>query len=306
MKKVALAIALGLISSQSFASEKLVNVCGGGSDGEYNEIAVGIVDQLNAVPSLAKYNIVASIPQEEFEGEMRPEYRGSIANLDGAADGACDIFVTQPDALNWYRSEYPLDSADFKVVATAGTEYVLPFCSVSAGDDLKILEKIRGATVAVTEGSGDYAFFKNLGVEDEDYANIKMVYANDAYGAAEMVADGEAHCSVAITSLDADSIIDIANDFSSDLVFADASDGDFDDATYIAEDGEKKLYKKVGVSKDHVQGMIRGDSFGSQDVLTMQRQIVINNAMYDRFTSKERRRLRRAVGTAIETTASKY
>lgn len=308
MKKVLLVFVsiFGLITSQAWASNKVINVCGGGLDGTYHLIANDITDALNKHPTFKERGFQATIQMEDHEGYRRPVYRGSLANLDAAADGKCDIFVSQPDAFVWFTGEYPQESSYFKVYAQAGTEYIIPFCNKNSGDDLEIIEDEGTNTVAVVAGAGDYAFFNNLPKVDSDYKIVDMIYASDSYNAAKKVAMGEADCSVAITSLESQSVSDIIDSFGDDLIFATASDGDFNDPTYVSDGETLKLYRYESVSKDYLKGIERSDTWGSMDVLTMERQIVINEDIFNNMSSGDERRLRRIVKDVIKTVGGKY
>jgi TRAP-type uncharacterized transport system substrate-binding protein len=168
---------------------------------------------------------------------------GSLDNMAKTLAGACDAFITQGDAIDFFVREVDPQAADrFRVVGELYKELTLLLCRRDGGiDDLD--EAGGGVIAAGNMGTGSLATLLNLQKLDPDtYGDIKIHPANGFEGAMAVI-NGEAQCLLDVIAPQSD-LIKALNDnerSGAQLYFAEI---DNDDLEEYEVDG-KKVYTLV-------------------------------------------------------------
>ena len=168
---------------------------------------------------------------------------GSLDNMARTLAGACDGFIAQGDAIDFFTREMQPQAADrFRVVGELYKELTLLLCRRDTGID--DLDEVEGSTVAAGNmGTGSLATLLNLKrLDPDDYGDIKIHPANGFEGAMAVI-NGQAQCLLDVIAPQSD-LIKTLNDneqTGAQLYFAEI---DNDDLEAYQVDG-KKVYTLV-------------------------------------------------------------
>ena len=131
---------------------------------------------------------------------------GSLDNMARTLAGACDGFIAQGDAIDFFTREMQPQAADrFQVVGELYKELTLLLCRRDTGID--DLDEVEGSTVAAGNmGTGSLATLLNLKrLDPDDYGDIKIHPANGFEGAMAVI-NGEAQCLLDVIAPQSDPI----------------------------------------------------------------------------------------------------
>lgn len=291
-KKTIIASALLLASTSAFAVP--LNICSGSEGGFYEATMKSIASAFTT-----RYKGKAPV---EVTVENTP---GTIYNLNGMADGSCDMAIVQADGLVQMKN-MPAGIH----VTNAHTEVVYFLINKHAHkeagiDDIEDIEGSKDWHLAVVEGSGAIVTLRKFVEEDNGYkANLdNAVEFMDMYDAAEAVASGEYRTSGKVLKIAGMLYVsrkgaisnDILEDFRKDLIVGEATDGDFNDATDANGD---QLYKVCNIESADLQGM-SGATFGNQKTVCVKAQIIYNTNWLNNFEGKDKREAKKALKKAV-------
>jgi TRAP transporter TAXI family solute receptor len=159
MKKMLIALALTLASSQVIANEVAIST--GGRGGAYH--ATG--EQLAKI--LTEYDYKTNVMKS----------KGSIENIDRVADGEADLGFAQLDAVAWWMARNPGKSKNFKVLGNLFPECV--YIAVNKDgpiDDESDLQTDKGKIAVQKKGSGAAVTWEYMRELNSKYANSQTLY----------------------------------------------------------------------------------------------------------------------------------
>ena len=253
IKRVLLAglFALGFASvAQSAPLE--VNLCTGGQGGIYNTAGGYLADAASGSATI-HLNVETS--------------KGSIDNVRRTVDvpptdpEVCEAFIGQPDAVVLAKRKNP--SLPIKQIAQLHREYLQVLCNKDSGvDDIKSLpggKDASGAPYTVNvgpEGSGAWAVWQNFVNQDKSYKDVPTKNEIDKI-ALGSVANGDTTCMIVAAGLPNPTIQEANDSYSDQVVLAEATDWDFNDAIDIRG---KPLYEFIDIPRTYknLQGYFGG------------------------------------------------
>ena len=156
---------------------------------------------------------------------------GSLDNLAKAMAGACDAFISQGDAIDFFTRELHPEAKDgFQVVGELYKELTLLLCHRDSGID--DLDEAAGKVVAAGGmGTGSLATLLNLQkLEPDTYGGIKVNPTNGFEGAMAVV-NGQAQCLLDVIAPQSD-LVRTLNDnerTGTQLYFAEIDNDDLED-----------------------------------------------------------------------------
>jgi len=290
-------IAAMLTASMS-ASAVEMNIGSGGEGGFYEGTMKNIAAKANAAYK-GKEPITFNVENTN----------GSVENIVGLSDGDYDLIIAQADCLKNGRA-MPPSAAIYNAHKEA--VYFLINKDVHKDDGIDDLEDIEGSDkyrMAVVEDSGALCTLKAFVGEDSGYkTNLdNAIYFDDMYDAAEAVANGATTVNGKTVPVAAMLYVSrvgsisgqIVEDFGTQLVIGEATDGDFNDAEDL---NGKDLFENCSIPKSARQGMA-GATIGDQDTVCVRAQVVFNIEWTQNFENKkDRKKAKKAVKRAINRT----
>jgi ABC-type amino acid transport substrate-binding protein len=272
--------AIALCSNMAFATPTELNFCTGGEGGFYQDLGVAIGNAIvKGTP--VKSNAITT--------------GGSVENAEMLKAGECDIAIMQADAA----ITKPLP-ADVKVI-DAHTEVVYWLHGKAGVKDFGEMENDATAkkyAVAAVAGSGALVTVQHWIETDADYKGVVIVEFDDAYAAAEAVAQGyvkKAGVTVEIAGMlyisrPGKISTDITEDFGSQIIVGEVNDDSFANSK---DANGNPLYTHCSIDSKATNGL-KTDTFGSPDTYCLKAQIVYNNEWH-----QGDKKLRRAVDKGI-------
>jgi hypothetical protein len=271
-----LILTLSLFAVTAQAAPAQLNFCSGGDGGFYQDLATAIGSAISKnTPSPVVSNVIAT--------------GGSVENAEMLKDGECDIAIMQADVA--VAKTLP---ADVKVV-DAHTEAVFWLHGKTGVADFGKMEQdalAKKFAVAAVAGSGGLVTLQTWISTDADYKDVVIVEFDDAYAAAEAVAQGyvkKAGVTVEIAGMlyigrPGKVSGDITEDFGTQILVGEVNDDSFNSAK---DANGNPLYVKCELSSKETSGL-KTSTFGAADTYCVKAQIVYNNAWHqgDKKTRK--------------------
>lgn len=281
---LAMSAMAALVVPSIAAAETTVTLCTGGDGGAYHFAGQRIVEKAKGIAI-----------------DLRIDTGGTMANIDLTIDAECDAFIGQPDGMSKLKRTDKNAAFKLKRVALLHKEYAHFLCNKESG--IVTITDIEGnpeySIDLISDGSGGAVTWSNFVAEDDGYAAVKKVYSDDAYTAASNVASGETTCMLLVTGIGSGTIGEIDVDMGSDLVLADATDKDFNDAV---DTKGKSLYEFDKIEKTYEANLQTG-WFTSVKTVSMRAGVYINKS---KLKGKDLKQFIRAVSKAKDVIRSEF
>ncbi|MCJ8352357.1 TAXI family TRAP transporter solute-binding subunit [Moritella sp.] len=281
-------VLMGAIASLSFANiamaEGAIKLCTGSEGGAYHFAGERIAEKA-----------------KNIDIELVVDTGGTMANIELALDGDCDAFIGQQDGISKLKRSDKNAAFKLKRVALLHKEYAHFICNKESGIDA--ITDIEGnaeySIDLISDSSGGAVTWANFVAEDDGYAAVKKVYSEDAYTAASNVASGETTCMLLVSGIGSGAIGEIDTDMGSDLILANATDKDFNDAL---DTKGKPLYEFDEISKTYEVNLQTG-FWASVETVSMRAAVYINKT---KIKGKDLKQFIRAVNKAKDVIRSEF
>jgi TRAP transporter TAXI family solute receptor len=249
-------LALAAFSTIGMSNATDINVCTGGSGGNYEYAGKLMKNQLSSTG--INVNVINT--------------KGSWENLEKMDNGECDAALVQSDAVYVYEKENgPVNAYS---LGDMFTEYVHLLCRRSANiediDDLETSSKVYVGPV----GSGSNVSFRGMIMADKEFggdAYSKIPLMNEGADKSSLVKlkGGSADCMVYTAAPGTTFMTKEAQKFGDDLVLVPVIDKDFNDVTNTDVNGNKtSVWRPVTMSYKTYKTIMPSGVFGRKDVDT--------------------------------------
>jgi TRAP-type uncharacterized transport system substrate-binding protein len=266
MLKRTLLIGAGMAAlSATFAQAKTeIRLCTGGESGVY----------------YAAGREIAGISSKLIDVKV-VETEGTLDNLERTLDlakgepDACDAMIGQPDGPVYLSRQSPASVRTLRQVGTLHREYLHVLCNKESGvDNLSDLESDPSSySLAVGEsGSGAWLLWQNFISEDEDYGEIPTTSEGGVL-ALSAVASGITTCMLVPAGLGNGTTKEADGVYGSDVILAEATDYDFNDAQDIRG---KALYEFTDIPGDTYEVALQSGWGGSKETVSWLAGVYIN------------------------------